>query len=104
MSRSAIDRAVTPSVKERPPVFGWSYVAFAVHSAHPGPVVLAIAHAEGRDCVLDVLRESITIEDSVPLLERYGITKVVGAPDEGDGDNLPHATAGAIGLAAGIAV
>jgi hypothetical protein len=80
---------VTPGVKERPPVPGFRYAAFVVHPPSPGPVILAIAHREGRNGILDVIRESIEVGTSAELLKRYGIGRVVGAPDEGDG--LAHA-------------
>ena len=89
----------SPGVKERPPVPGWRYVAFVVHPLHPGPCVLAIAHSEGRNRVLDVIRESITVADCSALVKRYGIDRVVGAPDEGGNDSLAHAAAGALTLA-----
>ncbi len=97
--RDMVASAVQPGVLERPPVFGWSYVAFVVRPQHPGPVVLAIAHREGTKVVLDAIRESISVADCAILVKRYGITHVTGAPDEGQGDSLAYAACGAMLLA-----
>jgi hypothetical protein len=96
-------RGITSGVTERPPVPGWRYVAFVVHPPQPGPVILALAHAEGRKRVLDVIREGIAIADCAALVKRYGIDRVVGATDEGEGDSLAHAAAGALSLAGAAA-
>ena len=76
--RDALDSAITPGVTERP------------------PVTLAIAHVEGHDRVLDVIRDGLTIDESAALLRRYGIDSIVGAEDAGDGLNLAHAALGAL--------
>ena len=94
--RAALDRAIDPGVTERPPVPGWRYVAFVLHPPAPGPITLAIAHAEGHDRVLDVIRDGLTIDESAALLRRYGIDSIVGAEDAGDGLNLAHAALGAL--------
>jgi hypothetical protein len=85
------------SVTERPPVSGLRYVAFAVHPRAPGPVTLAIAHRDGDNRILDLLRDGLTIAQSAALLQAYGIGEVVGAEDD-DGLNLAHAALGAINL------
>jgi hypothetical protein len=76
-----------------------TYHAFVVHPERPGPVALAIAHREALDFVVDLIREQITIDNSVPILRRYGIYHVTGAQEEGDGLNLAHAVLGALDLA-----
>jgi hypothetical protein len=93
-----VEGAVTSGVKERPPVPGMSYVAFVVHPPRRGPVVLAIAHAEGVELIVDVVREAIEVEDCAQLVKTYGIDGVTGAPDEGEGDSLAHAVCGALDL------
>jgi hypothetical protein len=99
MFESALRVSVTPGVKERPHVPGWRYVAFVLHPLHPGPIVIAIAHVEGCKRVLDVARNGISIDDSAALLKRYGIDRITGAVDDGEGDALAHAVAGALVLA-----
>ena len=96
-----VKRAITPGVTERPPVPGFSYVAFVVHPPRPGPVVLAIAHHDRKRAklVLDATGESVGVDDCARLLKRYGISQVTGAPDEGEGDSLAHAICGALLLA-----
>jgi hypothetical protein len=96
---AAIAAAITPGVKERPPVPGWRYVAFVVHPPR-GLCVLAIAHPEGRNVVLDVVKDGLSVEVCCDLLKRYGISSVTAAPDEGGGDSLAHAACGALVLAA----
>jgi hypothetical protein len=66
----------------------------------PGPVILAIAHAEGRNRVLDAVRDGISVEDSYAVLRRYDISNVTAALDDGESDGLAHAVAGALVLAA----
>ena len=91
---------MTPDIKERPFVPGWTYRAFVViHPSLSGRVTLGIAHSEGRNPVLDLIREYIHIDDCCHLLRSYGIEKVTGAKDEGEGDALGHAVAGALVLA-----
>lgn len=101
ITAEAIEACTTKGVTERPPVPGQSYVAFAVHPSQPGLVVLAIAHREGTQRVVDVIRERITITDAAALLRRYGVAGVTGAESEGDGDDILHAVAGAIWLLQG---
>jgi hypothetical protein len=96
---SAIDACVTPGVMERPPVPGVSYVAFSVHPPRPGPVVLPIAHCEGEQIVLDLIRDGLTIADAANLTKAYGVAEVESALSEGDGLDLAHAGVGAIARA-----
>jgi hypothetical protein len=99
-----IAAAVEPGVTERPPVAGFSYVAFAVHPRQPGrPIVLAIAHRDGEMLVLDAIRERIGVEDAAHLVKQYGIDSITGAPDEGGDDSLAHAACGALLLAKKVA-
>jgi len=96
--RALVEASVARGVKERPPVPGWRYVAFAVHT----PTEVS-AHAEGKLLMQDVIREQIGVDDCATLLRRYGIKELVGAPDEGQGDSLAHATCGALLLGEGTA-
>jgi hypothetical protein len=92
---------VTPGLRERPPVEGWDYVAFAVHPTAREPITaVAIAHAEGNHILLDAVRENISVADCCALLHRYGIAGLTGGLDEGGDDGLMHAVAGATTLAA----
>jgi hypothetical protein len=90
---------VTPGVTERPPLPGLHYVGFVVHPRKPGPMTLAIAHKDGNSLILDLLRDGLTIEQCSHPAHAYGVTRLTGADDEGDGsDSLLHATAGVLSL------
>jgi hypothetical protein len=92
----AFNRASVPGVNERPPMPGFSYVAFAVHE-DSGPLKgFAIAHKNGEKFVVDVVRQGITVDESAELMKRYGIDTVTAAPHEGGDDAMAHAVAGAI--------
>jgi hypothetical protein len=93
-----IDACTDKGVKERPPVAGISYAAFVVHPPHPGNLLaLAIAHRGGDKFIVDVVKDDISVADSVAVLGRYGISQVTG--DVGnEADALAHAVAGVINL------
>lgn len=87
-----IEACVVEGVTERPPEAGIRYYAFVVRPHSPGPLcALAIAHLRGRTSVVALVREDITVTDSVPILDRYGISQVVGA-------EIAHAVMGALAL------
>jgi hypothetical protein len=94
---------IAHGVTERAPVLGRRYVAFAVHPRNNARCIVsavAVAHVEGDRQVLDVVREDISIHDWRALLHRYWITAISAGDDDGEGDALLHAVAGAIFLAA----
>jgi hypothetical protein len=74
------------------------YVAFAVHSPEPGPLLaVAIAHRENGDIVVEAVKEHISVDDCAAVLKGYGISRVHG--DVGDpSDAGAHAVLGAINL------
>lgn len=84
----AIDGATDRSVRERPPVFGTSYVAYTDAAGGTGTdsFTLGIAHSDANgDAVLDVLRErkprftpAAVVAEYAALLRYYGISQVCG--------------------------
>jgi hypothetical protein len=93
-----IERCTDKGVTERPPVAGKSYAAFAVHPPHPGILLaLAIAHRDGENFIVDLVKGDIRIADSAPILRRYGISTVFGADDD-IGLPLAQAVSGVIAV------
>ena len=91
----AVERCVTKGVKERPPIAGVKYVAFAVHPPHPGNLLgFAIAH-RGEKFVVDLVKADISVADASAIMDRYGISRVAAAVGE-EADALAHAVAGAV--------
>jgi hypothetical protein len=62
---AALESGVDKGVAERPPVEGYHYAPFAVHPPNPSDVMLgfAIAHREGEQFVLDLVRENLRISE-----------------------------------------
>lgn len=92
---------VSAGVTERPPLPDLHYAGFVVHPKQPGPITLAIAHKDGDNFVLDLIRDGLSIEQSAHLLKAYRIDHVNGADDEDDSsDSLAHAVAGVVSVLA----
>jgi hypothetical protein len=101
--QDAIKRCVG-DYTELPPVPGRHYAAFVVHPRSPGPLVLAIAHKEGGQFVVDLVRGGLTLPQAAKLVTAYGIGRVAVADDEGDSSfSLAHAVAGSIEVLRGTA-
>lgn len=86
MNRDAVEGCIIKGRFELPPVKGIRYVGFVDPSGGSADsMTLAIAHREGNNAVLDVVREvkppfspeAVTAEFSV-VLKRYGLKKVQG--------------------------
>ena len=94
----AIEACTDKGVKERPPIAGVAYAAFAIHPVEPGNLLaLAVAHRGGDKFIVDVVKDDISVRDAAAVLHRYGISRVTG--DVGDeSDALAHAVAGVIHL------
>jgi hypothetical protein len=86
LSREVVEACVEPGVHARPPLDGIEYVAFVDPSGGVGDsFALAIAHAEGDDVVLDLVRErraplspDAAVEAFVALLGPYRVRQVIG--------------------------
>jgi hypothetical protein len=96
----AVEASVDRGVKERPPVAGILYAAFAVHPPEPGNLLaLAVAHCGDDKYIVDVIKDDISVVDAAAVLHSYGVTQVTG--DVGDeADALAHAVAGVVNLLA----
>jgi hypothetical protein len=91
-----LERCTDKGVKERPPVAGVTYAAFAVHPPYPGNLLgVAIAHRAGDKFVVDLVRGDISVDDACAVLKRYGIAEVIGAVGEED-CALAHAVCGVL--------
>ena len=79
-------RRCTDPVRERPPERRWNYVAFTdVSGGSSDSFTLAIAHMEGRNAVIDCVRERVppfppeqVAEEYCTLMRKYGIWTVTG--------------------------
>ena len=79
-------RRCTDAVRERPPERRWNYVAFTdVSGGSSDSFTLALAHMEGRNVVVDCLRERVSpfppeqvTEEYCTLMRTYGIWTVTG--------------------------
>ena len=79
-------RRCTDPVRERPPERKWNFVAFTdVSGGSADSFTLAIAHMEGRNAVIDCVRERVppfppeqVAEEYCTLMRKYGIWTVTG--------------------------
>jgi hypothetical protein len=86
LSREIVEACIEPGVHARPPRDGLRYTAFVDPSGGVGDsFALAIAHAEGDDVVLDLVRErraplspDAAVEEFVALLGPYRVRHVIG--------------------------
>ena len=85
LTAEAVRRCTDP-VRERPPERRWNYVAFTdVSGGSSDSFTLAIAHMEGRNAVIDCVRERVppfppeqVTEEYCTLMRKYGIWTVTG--------------------------
>lgn len=82
---------------------GFTYRAFVVHPVNDGPLAFAIAHRDGDTAVVDMVRDNFTVRNLVPILKRYGIDRVTGDVEWGDGLTMAQATLGVVGLVMKVA-
>ncbi|WP_245462015.1 hypothetical protein [Shinella sp. JR1-6] len=86
VSREAVEACVDPGTRERAPVSGQRYFAFVDPSGGSADsMTLAIAHAEKKTAMLDVVREvkppfspETTVKDFCDLLKQYRVTSLLG--------------------------
>ncbi|MDK2745308.1 MAG: hypothetical protein NDI90_20600 [Nitrospira sp. BO4] len=87
LPREAIEACVASGRRELPPVPGVRYVAFVDPAGGSGQdsMTMAVAHADGRDVLLDAIREvkppfspEATVEEFGVFLRTYRVTRVHG--------------------------